>query len=909
MMEVRKSGLLRTIPLLITILSLCFPAYAKYSGGNGEPNDPYQIATAEDLMLLGDSIEDYDKHFILVADIDLDPNLPGRKVFYRAVIAPDTDPTEGSHRGTAFTGAFDSNGHIISHMKVRGKNYLGLFGLISGARISNLGLKDVNVKGTGNYIGGLAGRNKGSIITSYSTGIVSGQRDVGGLVGTNSSSIVSSYSTGTVSGDDYVGGLVGSNYGSIITSYSTSTVGGDRFVGGLVASNSSGNITTSYSIGIVSGNRDVGGLVGDNQYGRITASFWDIETSDQATSAGGMGLTTAEMQDIDIFLTEGWDFVNEIGNGTCDYWQISPGDYPNLYNHTGESPVMQEGLGTAEEPYLIRDARDLGSVWLEPSAHYRLEASLDLSEITWSMAVVPRFEGTFDGNSYVISNLHIQGGGYLGLFGLLVSGTKISNLGLEAVDVNGTGNYVGGISGSNGGIIDTSYSTGMVSGYRDVGGLVGSNGGNITTSYSTCTVRGEQYVGGLMGHNRGSDLFMIVGIIANCYSTGMVSGYRDVGGFVGRNGSSITMSYSTGKVRGNENVGGLVGENLYGRVAASFWDIETSGQSISAGGTGLSTAEMKDPEMLGLNGLADNPNWILNAYRDYPHLVWEGTVGNMISWPVMYWLEGNGTIGSPYQIATIDQLIRISRAGALIDRYFILVNNLDLSGLSWSQAVIPYFTGCFDGNGFILHNLYLKGRNNLGLTGCLEVGAIITNIGLEDVSIEGIENVGSLTGRNYGSISNSYSTGTITGEKDVGGLVGNNGAWDSDCGRINRCYSTATVSGDKFVGGLVGFNFGNVSRCYSTGMVSGNYYAGGFVGASTEIATICFWDIETSGQTISEGSTGQTTGQTTAEMQTASTYLDAGWDFVDETENGTEDIWWIIEGQDYPRLWWEAPFK
>jgi len=45
--------------------------------------------------------------------------------------------------------------------------------------------------------------------------------------------------------------------------------------------------------------------------------------------------------------------------------------------------------------------------------------------------------------------------------------------------------------------------------------------------------------------------------------------------------------------------------------------------------------------------------------------------------------------------------------------------------------------------------------------------------------------------------------------------------------------------------------------------------------------------------------------KTTAEMQTASTFLDAGWDFVDETENGTDDIWWILEGQDYPRLWWE----
>ena len=40
-------------------------------------------------------------------------------------------------------------------------------------------------------------------------------------------------------------------------------------------------------------------------------------------------------------------------------------------------------------------------------------------------------------------------------------------------------------------------------------------------------------------------------------------------------------------------------------------------------------------------------------------------------------------------------------------------------------------------------------------------------------------------------------------------------------------------------------------------------------------------------------------------MYTAGTYLEAGWDFVNETENGSEDTWWIDEGEDYPRLWWE----
>jgi len=53
-----NSRIIRTIPLLITIFSLSLPAYAKYSGGTGEPNDPYQIATAEDLMLLGNTPDD-----------------------------------------------------------------------------------------------------------------------------------------------------------------------------------------------------------------------------------------------------------------------------------------------------------------------------------------------------------------------------------------------------------------------------------------------------------------------------------------------------------------------------------------------------------------------------------------------------------------------------------------------------------------------------------------------------------------------------------------------------------------------------------------------------------------------------------------------------------------------------------
>ena len=70
-------------------------------------------------MLLGETPEDYDKHFILTADIDLDPNLPGRKVFDKAVIAPETDNT-GWFEGDPFTGVFDGNERLfLGHQNQR----------------------------------------------------------------------------------------------------------------------------------------------------------------------------------------------------------------------------------------------------------------------------------------------------------------------------------------------------------------------------------------------------------------------------------------------------------------------------------------------------------------------------------------------------------------------------------------------------------------------------------------------------------------------------------------------------------------------------------------------------------------------------------------------------------------------
>ena len=218
--------------LLLLIITSTVAHALEYSGGSGTAEDPYQIATAEDLMLLGETPEDYDKHFVLTADIDLDPSLPGRKVFDRAVIAPDVNDDQGAFQGATFTGVFDGNGHTISHMTISGGGYLGLFGLISGASISELGMEAADVCGTATWVGGLVGiEDAGSSITNcYSSGTVKGVNTVGGLVGLcqhasppHDSTIAACYSTCTVTGENKVGGLVGQTWigGEVVDCYST----------------------------------------------------------------------------------------------------------------------------------------------------------------------------------------------------------------------------------------------------------------------------------------------------------------------------------------------------------------------------------------------------------------------------------------------------------------------------------------------------------------------------------------------------------------------------------------------------------------------------------------------------------------------------------------------------------------
>ena len=335
---------MRTLLLtLITCLSV-LPAHAKYGGGSGTAQDPYQIATAGDLIALGETPEDYVKHFILTADIDLDPNLPGRKVFDKAVIAPDMDPAKWDFQGTQFTGVFDGDGHTISNLQIKGGSHVGLFGCVaSRAEVKDLSVADFDITASSVYVGGLLGyQSYANVTRCCSTGVVSGRSYVGGLVGCNANGRISQcYSTCVVSGGEHVGGLAGFNSGALALCYSTGAVSATNTVGrppyagggGLVGING-GSITTCYSAGVLTGSGSVGGgLVGYNgYYASVNQCFWDTQTSGQIWSGGGTGKTTAEMQTAKTFLDAGWDFVGETANGTEDIWWILEGkDYPRLW--------------------------------------------------------------------------------------------------------------------------------------------------------------------------------------------------------------------------------------------------------------------------------------------------------------------------------------------------------------------------------------------------------------------------------------------------------------------------------------------------------------------------------------------------------------------------------------------------
>jgi filamentous hemagglutinin family protein len=451
-----------------------------------------------------------------------------------------------------------------------------------------------NVTGSANNVGGLVGANNGAVSNSYATGSVSGANYVGGLVGSNSGAISSSHATtGTVTGSSYVGGLAGSNSGTVGSSYATGGVtgtGSATYIGGLVGFNT-GGITGSNATGVVSGGNYVGGLVGYNQSsGTVSNSYATGAVSGTGNVGGLVGKNYGSISGSDATgNVNGTNFVGGLVGTNYELDAVVSNSYATgkVSGASYVGGLVGVNSGPVGTSYAMGSVSGTGSyIGGLVGKNYDTVSSSDATGAVSGANYVGGLVGHNDGAT--ISSSYATGS---------VSGSAA----------------VGGLVGyMNGGTVSTSYATGSVSGTgHGIGGLVGMNygspGATVSTSYATGNVTGPEWVGGLIGINYGA--------VGNSYATGKVSGTADffVGGLVGYNGGrgAVSTSYSTGSVSGSSYVGGLAGFNL-GTVSTSFWNTTTSGQTTSAGGIGMATAQMQTQanftSATSANGNVD-PNW------------------------------------------------------------------------------------------------------------------------------------------------------------------------------------------------------------------------------------------------------------------------------------------------------------
>jgi hypothetical protein len=255
-----------------------------FAGGTGTLGDPWQICNAAQLQLAGSFLN---ASFVLTSDIDL------AGVTFTPIAATTFGDTVIHYNGT-----FDGAGHRVRNLTIQQPttDVIGLFGKIGATAIlQDLGVEDVHLSGK-LCVGGLLAENNGLIRRCYVTGTVAGSSFVGGMIGDNRTVMEYCYAQVAVTGSSSVGGFAGVSFTSPTyrRCYSTGTVSGSSQVGGFI-----------------------GGLIGSQT---VTNCYWDTQSSGIATSNGGTGKTTAQMQQQATFV--GWDFAT--------IWSITSGDYPRL---------------------------------------------------------------------------------------------------------------------------------------------------------------------------------------------------------------------------------------------------------------------------------------------------------------------------------------------------------------------------------------------------------------------------------------------------------------------------------------------------------------------------------------------------------------------------------------------------
>ena len=796
----------RTLLILCALLAMAYSAGTQaqnvwdgtvagsFAGGSGTAEDPYQIADGAQLAKLAQDVNGGNNYagtyFVLTADILL--NDTTNWTSWNESTAPANSWTPIGSDANPFTGTLDGDGHSVSGIYVNSnEHYQGFVGYLGvNGIIQNIGVKESYVKGVWST-GGVCGQNDGLMINCYNSGNVTGSYYVGGVCGR---------STGT-----------DNEYSFLTNCYNTGKVTGHESVGGVCGLNTShGPISNCYNIGSVTGSFKFGSVCGHNDH-TVTNCYYLEGTTDgigiDFSDSGKVFAKSAEQfasGEVAYLLGEGWGQTI----GTDEYpvlggekvYQYSDGTYGNTPLQAGEDGFYL--ISNADELRLFASMVNGG----QTSINGKLTADILLNDIsnwenwgntppanTWTPignSWENQFTGTLDGDGHSVSGIYINSGtDYQGLVGVLGEGGTLQDLGVKASYIKGV-NQVGGLCGWNFGTVTNCYNTGSVEGNGYVGGLCGLNYGTVTNCYNTGSVTGNDYVGGVCGQNYAT--------VTNCY-------YLDTCGATEEGTSKTADEFASGEVAWL----------LQGEQEGQVW-----GQTI---------------------GTEDYP--VLGGKKVYNN---NGTYSNMA-------MNSDGF----YLISNADEL-RLFASMVNSGQTSIngrLTADIELNNTtnwtSWNESTTGLntwtpigsssqpFTGTLDGDGHSVSGIYINSTADYqGLVGVLEEGGTLQDLGVKASYIKGGYSVGGLCGMKYGTVTNCYNTGNVTGTGDyLGGVCG----WNSS-GTVTNCYNTGSVSGNRFVGGVCGDNYGGtMTNCYYTGSVTGSYYVGGLCGTNSGTVTNCYY--------------------------------------------------------------------
>jgi hypothetical protein len=769
----------------------------------------------------------------------------------------------------------------------------------------------------GDSTGGFAGTNAGVIKSCWASGNVEADTCVGGFVGTAFGTISHCYATGAAMGRNSVGGFAGVVWTSISFSYSTARVEGSESVGGFApgglvylcywdrqtsgmkqGSAGKGRTTAQMmnaatfagwgyeSQWVIADGTDYPRLIWENAGGELLVDLprtygggsgepndpYLIDTVDQFVAIGyyreDFGKHFRLTTDLDFNEVDVNEFIPLTINGSFDGAEHRIHNFRYMADASNAVGLFANvGPGASVQDLHLVDARvagvqDVGALVGRNSGQVRI------------CSVTGTIEGTRNIGGLVGYN---EGRVETCTVGVQVSGQTSA----------------GALAGRNLGRIEACAANGEVLGQSSVGGLVGWNDREIVSSCSTADVTGDAEVGGLVGTAGEARHWMacpapppsfVPGLsdsrITACYSTGQATGQQLLGGLVGKNAGVVKGCYAASPIQivpvsddpvtppprrraisitdGPEaataaNAGGLVGENDYGLVYLSYWDVECSGLLQSAGGRGKTTAQMTDPETF--RGWSQLGVWLIEPGRSYPYFESADAAGEpLVDDPHRYG-GGTGTVADPYQIYTPQQWLSLGYCPGDWDKHFVLMRDLDLSGVDpdavWIIGIpTAPFAGTFEGNGHTIANFMLWHDAELYIGMFGYIGSIqsvskteparIFNLHLKNVDILGNYHVGGLAAYSdkYGVISACSVTGRITATgKNAGGVVG------YSLGTLEGCSSNCQVTADQVAGELAGLSGGPVTSCSGAGTIKTvgqrDSYAGGLIGESYGKVQFC----------------------------------------------------------------------